>query len=417
MSIYLLLYIIINIWICVFFFRKKQGVFQFPFLIGCVSLTFVFPQLLNLDSFSYFNSGTDDIILLHMCLCNAALAGGFYYVSQQESPYVEFVRLDEDKHLNKLIIIFAIIGIVTTLMNRGVYKGGFVSGLFVIISFFNSYGAIALLLILIGYNRGIIKGKWFAYVGLTIVLLTVDKIIASGRRAATINLVLTILYFYLDKDERIYKWLRFGVPAFFVLGMIVMPQIGEYRNNAYDGKLSFWENVTSLNTTSPKVEMMEKGEIYNAIEGMRLVYNTGNYDFGGNNWNGLIRNYIPTAFVSRDFKKSLMVESSSSSLVAYLTRSGSTMTGYFDSFLSFGVFGFIKFLLIGSLMGYWWWRRNDSDISLMFYFALLTPGLHLLTHSSNYFLSELFFEMVFIYPFVKQVCSRYGEDDLYIVDE
>lgn len=132
----------------------------------------------------------------------------------------------------------------------------------------------------------------------------------------------------------------------------------------------------------------------------------GCYDYGAFNWNGIVKDFVPTALVSRDLKKSMMIENESNDLVSHLTKSGSTMTGYFDSFRSFGLFGFIKFLVIGFIMGFLWKRREASDISLLTYFMLLTPGLHLLTHSSNYFVSNYVFLLIFIYPVLMSLCDR-----------
>lgn len=379
-----------------------MGVFQLPFLIGCVSLTFVTPQLLDLNTHGYFYIHDNSVELLHMCLCNMALAVGYNFVSKRIAPMSSIIRFEGGSRFEQLIYIFFLVGTIASIMNRGVYKGGFVSGSFVIISFFTNYASIALVAILIGYNRQIINRKIFIYIALAVVVITLDKIFASGRRAATINLVLTLLYFYLDKNDRLYRHFKYCVPAFFIVGMITTSQIGEYRNNAYGGKKNLIENIQSLDFSSrSQAATYEKGEIYNAFEGMRMVYDNGEYDFGATNWNGIIRNFVPTVIVSKETKNSLMFKNKSDVIVNYLTRSGSTMTGYFDSFLSFGMFGFIKFLIIGSLMGYLWRRRDQSDIALLLYCMLLVPGLHLLTHSSNYFVSELFYELIFVYPFLK----------------
>lgn len=409
-EILIFIYISINLYVAYTYFKLDFGVFQFPFLIACVSLTFVTPQLVNLLKSGYFiQDGIDEVILLNLCLCNIALTIGFNTQSNKKN-IVEYsiIRLDNRKLLERTIYVFFLVGSIATLMNRGVYKGGFVSGTFVIISFFTSFGTIALLLILIAHQRGILKGKIFVILSVIIIVLTLDKIIASGRRAATINLVLMILYFFLNRKSSIYTYLKICVPAFFVIGMILGSQIGKYRETAYQGNKTFIENISSLDFSSSEIDarVLQKGEIYNAFEGMRMIYLKNIYDYGAYNWNGIVKDYIPTALFSKEFKNSLMIKEESQDLVNYLTRSGSTMTGYFDSFLSFGILGFIKFWIMGTIMGFLWRRRNQSDLSILLYFSLLTPGLHVLTHSSNYFVSEYVFEIIFIYPMLKLQSSK-----------
>lgn len=403
----LLIYIGVNLIILAYYFRKEIGVFQFPFLIACVSLTFVTPQLLNLLENGYFQSFDSSAYLIFLSACNISLAIGYnrgYSGRNKSKIHISFIK---NNGFKRLIYGFFIIGVAATLMNRGVYKGGFVSGTFVIISFFASFGTIALLLILIGFKRKLISSRFFFVLAFIVVMLIIDKITASGRRAATVNLALMILYFYLDRDKRIYQYLRYVVPAFFIIGMLLGSQIGKYRENAYAGQKSFWENIQSLDLTqNSQSRTLEKGELYNAFEGMQAVSLYNSYDYGAYNWNGIVKNYVPTALVSQDFKQNLMFKNESNNLVAYLTQSGSTMTGYFDSYLSFGIFGFVKFFLIGWLMGLLWQRKDDSDICILLYFALITPGLHLLTHSSNYFVSQLFFLWVFVYPFLKMQTTK-----------
>lgn len=406
-TILLYLYIIVNTLICIYYWKKEMGIFQFPFLIGIVSLTFVTPQLINLYENNYFCIENRCWSLFYFSLCNLMLWLGFTLGIRKGEKMESIVYFKNGKGLKIFIWIFAIIGITATIMNRGVYQGGFISGTFVIVSFFASYSAVALLLILIGFNRSLISGKIFILLAVIIIILTIDKILASGRRAATIELVLTILYFFLDYKQNLYKWLKFLVPLFFFAGLIFGSLIGKYRENAYSGTMSLSQNISSLEYDKvDDIQKINEGEIYNAFTGMDNVNTNGYYDYGANNWNGIIRDFVPTALVSKQFKKSLMIENDGQKMVAYLTRSGSTMTGYYDSYFSFGLLGFIKFLIIGFVMGILWANRNTSDIALLFYFTLLTPGLHLLTHSSNYFVSQLVFQIIFVYIALRIICNK-----------
>lgn len=400
-EILIYIYIAINLYITYTYFKFDYGVFQFPFLIACVSLTFVTPQVWNLYEFGYKNESIT-IIMISLCLCNLALFTGFEWGTKNGSKKNCEIEFKGGRYYTMILWIFFIVGTIATLMNRGVYKGGFVSGTFVIVSFFASFINYSLLLILVGKKEKLIPGKIYWILFAIIIVLLLDKIIQSGRRADTINLVLTLSYFFMNKDERIYRYLKPIVPCFFFVGMIVGGQIHKYRENSYAGNMTFKENLSSLNFSSrDKDKILEKGEIYNAFEGINNVALYSTYDYGINNWNGIVHTYVPTALVGREVKNSLIIESHADDLTNYLTRSGSTMTGYYDAFASFGIFGFIKFLIIGLIMGFLWSRIQYSQLSLLLYFPLLTPGLHLLTHSSNYFFSQLFFIGVIIYPLLR----------------
>ena len=394
-------YIVINIVVLIMYYRRDYGVFQFPFLIACVSLTFVTPQLWNLLEFHYENMDLN-LIMTSFCLCNIALFVGFAMGLKKGDNKDYIIEFKGGKYYTILLWVFFVVGVVATLMNRGVYKGGFISGVFVIVSFFASFINYALLMMLVGIKKNILTNKIYYILIAIIIILMIDKIVQSGRRAETINLVLTLSYFIMDKDERIYRYLRPIIPCFFFVGMIIGGEIQQYRDNSYSGDMTFSQNINSLDfSLNDESQTMVTGEVYNAVEGMHNVALYSKYDYGIFNWNGIVHTYVPTAIVGRDFKNSITFKSDTDNLKEYLTRSGSTMTGYYDAFASFGILGFIKFMIIGYIMGLLWSRRAKSQFSLLIYFPLLTPGLHLLTHSSNYFFSALFFIGVAIYPLLR----------------
>ena len=116
--------------------KSKMGVFQFPCLIGCVNLAFVFPQLYSIYNVHRNADSYMALALLFMCLCSAALWAGFYFGNRHLKHTNYIVRFNPDA-LIKVIIAFFIIGVTAYLTNRGVQKGGRASGTYVIIRFFS----------------------------------------------------------------------------------------------------------------------------------------------------------------------------------------------------------------------------------------------------------------------------------------
>ena len=124
------------------------------------------------------------------------------------------------------------------------------------------------------------------------------------------------------------------------------------------------------------------------------------FDYGFYNWNEIIHDFVPKAIVGSEIKSSLTVVIGGSKHAEKLQSSGATMTGYYDAFSSFGIFGWIKFLIIGYLMGYFWRKRNTSVNYLLLYVCMFAPVMEIISHSSNYPISRLIFYFVFIYPFI-----------------
>ena len=190
--------------------------------------------------------------------------------------------------------------------------------------------------------------------------------------------------------------------------MVFNTVIGQYRLNAYGGQTNAIENLESLNFSESgrKIAEYSNGEVNRGIICINYVYANGTYDYGASNWNGIVSSLVPKSLFGSDFKKSWFIDSQNQKLVTLLTLEGSTLTGYYDSFASFGFFGFIKFLLISWIMGALWKRRSTSQISLFLYLALLTPALHLITHSSDNFINSLIIYSLFAYPFIKTISIR-----------
>lgn len=400
--ILLIIYTLINIIIIGLYYRKDYGVIQTPCLFSLVSLIFVVPQLFQIIGFVLDSDSYMTLSLLVMISCNIAI----YYGFKIGNIYPIFSNINVTFNWERVIyilILFAIVGGGATFMNRGVYKGGFVSGTYVIINFFSSYLDYLLIIILtVLYKKGSLP-KLFWIILMLVFAIQVDKFIISARRGEAIQFVLTIAFFYFY-IHGIYKYhrLKWVIPLFFIIGLFLNSQIGEYRLNAYSGKISVAENVKQLSLSfTKKTTTLRNLEINNAILGINSCYNVGGYDYGTFNWNGVIKNFIPKSLGGVNFKESLMFSNKNESIVEDLCKSGSTMTGYYDAFTSFGVFAWIKFFIIGIILGRLWKESHRSVNALILYVALISPSLHSITHSTNNFFSAIVFYTIFIYPFLK----------------
>lgn len=403
------LFIAVNTLMLVSNFFKPMGVFRYTFLTGCVNLTFVAPQLYAVMLYTHANSAYMSLSLVCMITCTLALWFGFNLGAKvRPNQLITVHNLQYDKII-KTAALFCLVGLVAYMLNRGQYKGGKVSGTFVVIKFFANYINYSLVLVMIALSYPYKKYRdAYKFILFLLVLSALDLLVFQARRANAIYFFLIICYFWMIKlTPGMYKTVRYIIPAFFLVGMFSSTVIAQYRQNSYEGKMSVGENIESMDLSNSREKLLNnENEINNAILGINMVAASGQYDWGGSNWNGIIRDYIPKSFIGASGKQGLMFNLSYSKYTGRLTATGKTMTGYFDAYASFGILGFIKFLIIGYIMGVLWRKKEHSQISLLLYFALLTAALHILTHSTNNFFSGLVFYAVFVYPFLHYLPDR-----------
>lgn len=390
--------------------RKKSvmGVFRFPFIIACVNLTFIYPQLTAIHEYNGNPDAYMSLSLVHMCLCTIAVWSGFQLGNNHHSKIIT-IRHFKTAKIIPLAVLFLVIGATAYFMNRGVYKGGKISGTYVIINFFNAYINYALVLIMIALYKHNKTTKQIAKFLLIIVLIiSIDQFTQQARRGSALYIALIIGYFYmLHVPLAKYKTIRFIVPGIFLFGMLFNTVIAQYRENAYSGEVSAVENVESLDFNSSSVlKSSASGEVNNAILGINAAAALGKYDLGANSWNAIVATMVPKALVGERQKEAMILPSPNQDLMEYLTRSGSTMTGFYDSYVSFGLFGFIKFFLIAWFMGALWKKRLNNEISIFLYITLLTPGIHMITHSTNNIISTLVIYAIFVLPILRHISAK-----------
>ena len=408
-QILIILFAIINVLLLYDGLRKKSvmGVFRFPFIIACVNLTFIYPQLTAIAAHVKNPDAYLTTSVLHMCLCTVAVWAGFV-IGTSGNLRNQFIRRFNPQKIIPVAILFLFIGISAYLINRGVYKGGKISGPFVIVNFFTAYINYALILIMMAlYLPG--KKSNARFLLFIVLVIAIDQFINQARRANALYIAMIIGYFYmLYCSQKKYALVKYVIPGVFLFGMLFNTVIAQYRENAYSGEVSAVENVESLDFGSEKENNanLAKGEVNNAIKAINLCESYHLYDYGASNWNRTINDLVPKFLVGSTLKQQLFIPTAYDQFVTSLTKSGSTMTGYFDSYASFGLLGFIKFFIIALIMGVLWKRRNLSDISIFLYLALLTPGIHAITHSTNAVFSALIIYAFFVFPILKAISKN-----------
>lgn len=413
-KILIIAYIILNVITFLVYVRRTYGFFQLPALISLVSLGWVVPQLNRIYGVVDNPDTYMSLALVHMILCNLAITLGFE--KGRRIPIVNCQPTTFDmSRLKYVVLLFMILGVGSMLLNHGEYKGGKPEGEFVIIAFFGRYMDYALAIILICFYRKLPTPKVFILALLLITALRLDQFVLLARRADAILFVLMLAFFYcLSHKRKQYKRMILFILPLFLVGVYFNNFIAEYRSNAYDGETSAVENLKHIDYDKDSSEDLYGCEINNAIICINARFATGSYDFGLRHYNDIVYAFVPTVITGRAFKNSLMIDTGDQTLINYLSETGATVTGYYESFAAFSFFGCIEFLLIGLLMGWLWGRKEFYVVSMIFYIVSLVGVLEGITHGIHRILTQIVYFAILIYPFLRfcQVNTRAAQYSL-----
>ncbi|RIK78040.1 MAG: hypothetical protein DCC67_11995 [Planctomycetota bacterium] len=147
-----------------------------------------------------------------------------------------------------------------------------------------------------------------------------------------------------------------------------------------------------------------KTEIENAAMRMAAIAKTGEYTLGLHYWNDFIQSVIPGTLVGPEFKRSLYLpllhpDALAERAFSYVGKAGATNTGFVDAYWAFGYAGVLVFGLVAAAVGCCYKRAVRGDIAFQFYFVILSvDALHIITHTTSFFLFHAFHVCVLTAP-------------------
>lgn len=401
----LILYGVLNVVMVLAHLFGKGRYYQFPFWAGIIALGWFMPQAvggyLNVSEFpgdAYMDG------MLFATFCTAALWIGFAQSLNKSPQNPSWLDASFDtQRLYVCGILLCAVGFFfqwklsnlpdeltsMTQWSGAAVKYFFLSSVFI-------FGFITLWLIYLS------KKKLFAPGLLLFILpslyLLFDTAVLKGRRAAMMNLVSYLaVSLWLVRRIALPRWLIICGLSF---GLILINAIGIYRSIMLDRETSLSERFATLRkadlSDSTKIVLEESGaEFKNYIFYRQIYVETGDFDFGAVHWNQVVFNYVPAQIVGRAFKDALTLPLCDPIALArekyghsFLT--GTTTTGYMDAFASFGWFGFVKYLLIGSIMGSLYRHAMlGSFLPQLLYVYSLGTAMHSVSHGTNAILFSL----------------------------
>lgn len=399
----LALYGLINGTMVAYYLLGKKRIYEFPFWAGALSLGWFYPMAIGgYMNASHYPDSAYANGMFFASICAVALWVGFAKSLKRVplNPSWLGTKFDSNKLITAcslltvggLFFYWKLESLPQEFRAQTQWSGVAVKYLF--LSSIFQFGFIGLWMVYLGQKK-MFSPRILVFLTPSLLLLLKVAVI-GGRRSEMMNLVSFIfvsLWFVRRRAPP--SWL-FAVGA--GLGLILINSIGTYRGIMANKELSLSERLqeaSQADYTSESKTLMKKGggDFNNYIYFRQVVAEDFQFDFGLNHWNGLIFNYVPAQIVGSELKKSLMIPfkynavSVAESRYRHKSGVGSVTTGYYDAFASFGWFGFLKFWLVGWLMGILYrYGMKSSFLGMLLYVYMLGPAMHSISHGTHLFL-------------------------------
>ncbi|MEN7972432.1 MAG: hypothetical protein ABFR47_01215 [Verrucomicrobiota bacterium] len=397
----LILYGATNILMVLYYQRGKSRFYQFPFWAGAIALGWFFPQAVGGYSHaSDFPEGAYADGMLFASLCTLGLWAGFELALARTTAKGSWLGASFD--VGRLYYAGALLCLVgfffqwklwslpEEMLAQSQWSGATVKYLFLASVF--KFGFLILWLLYLSQPK-VIAPKLLVFI-LPCLGFLLGAAVLRGRRSEMMNLFSYLAVgLWLVRRISVPRWV---VTSLLALGLVFINGIGIYRGIMKNKDVSLAERLTEaanadyLSVSKTAVEQ-SGAEFTNYIYYRQVYVDLGIYDFGLSHWNKLVFNYVPGQLVGREFKESLYylptgktVAQLGEELYGYQRRTGSTNSGYKDSFGSFGWFGFIKFGLIGYIAGALYrYAMGGHFLGQLLYLYVLTTAMQSITHGSN----------------------------------
>lgn len=408
----LILYGGINLVMVLRYFLGRDRYYEFPFWAGVIALGWFYPQAIGGYSKSWcYPEGAYATGLFFASLCTVALWAGFERAMRKGIKRNRLLKMKFNS--SKLFLVGAIFIVVgfyfmwellnlpEDMLAKTQWTGATVKYLFL-----SNIFKIGFLIFLVLYFKA---RRWLDYRFLVFIipcfLLLFSAVLLHGRRAEMME-----LFSYLAVSlwfVRRFSLPRGGLIALVFIGIVMINGIAEYRNIMNDKGRSFKERVAEVSNAdflaSSGILLEESGrEFSNYIMYRKLIADMYIYDFGVKHWNDIVFNYVPAQIVGKNLKSSLMLPLPNVIRLAeqrygYAFYTGTVSTGYLDAFGSFWWFGFVKFSIIGWIMGVLYrYAIDQSFLSQILYAYVLTTAMHAISHGTNQILFSVWVYFFFL---------------------
>jgi hypothetical protein len=389
--------IAIVLWLLSLGLRKAERAFEFPFLAGVMTFSFILLQLPALANDPFLPEGAYVRTIVMTIFCLLMLRLGWALPARP----LKMLRWTFDER--KLLIlagVFSVAGSYFYFMLSNLpgdqIIGVQMSGLPVVYLFFArllTYGmAIAVLCfarrpslaaaLIIGFD----------------LLFYLDRIVITGKRAEAIELFM--IFFLAFWFQRGWAVPRVVTVAAIVLGTFAMISMSDYRQITRANSGPVWKQIADIDLVANFNALIENGgpEMRNAVLRMEATEDTKDFDFGKFHWNRLVFEFFPSQIFGAEAKQALMLPMPLAPR-DYDPDTGTTETGMSDAFQSFWYFGAMKFLLLSYVMLRIWRTAMAGEAFAQIVYTLsIVPAMHAISHQSDWVVPVWVHMTLFLVP-------------------
>jgi hypothetical protein len=312
--LFLLLLVALTGALMTFVLWRPERLYEYPFFMGAVFLSFIVPQAYSLVRFP--GGATDESVaatLLMSCLSLAMCCAGYLINGRHGVPQNHIIPVNRER-LAFGGLLFTGIGWVFTWMILQMSEeetgGSMWTGRVTIYAFFAQliYPAFSILLRTAIETRSPV---WWAGC-VCAALPALYATIFGGRREPTVLFLLTIaltLFFY--RRVRLQRWM---VSVAIVLAAVAIPATGIYRTIAAEREWNLLKQFSpSDNFKDWLSEEQRVLELRNAAVIIDSIADSRDYHFGVGYWDELVWRFVPAQWFGNEFKQNCFADSTKTS--------------------------------------------------------------------------------------------------------
>lgn len=390
---------------------RPNRIYELPFLAGAVLLGWVMPQAVGLLGDPRLPEGALARTLAMATLCALALYAG-YRIRPRPLPWADW-------RFSKRRLLYAAAGLsvlgayfqwkIRALPDEMLV--GRWQGLPVAYLFFAKVQIYGLALAAVLFTRT--RSRWALAIVLFDLAFWAQLLLIGARRGLIVEFGLIALL------AAWFGWRR-SLPrpamiAALAVGTLFVFSVGQYRATVYGGAAyqgsygsRTWhiptvQEVLSIDYLGTFQQVLNEGagELRNAAYDITATRETLAFDYGRGYWNELVQDFIPRQLVGEKFKESLKfpLPELAYQVYGHVPHTGTTHTGFADSFGAFGYLGALVFFAIAWLMRSLYGAALRGGLAAQLaYMLLITDALHAITHGTSWFLTNLIHLAVFGVP-------------------
>lgn len=376
---------------------RPERIYEFPFLTGVITFTFILPQVPGLatDSFlpetAFARTIAFTIICLFMC----------WWGWSQQAKSSAFFRLDFDE--GRLLIVAALLSIVGAYFYFKLSRlpgeltiAVQMTGTPVMYIFFSRLLSYGLVIATLCFAR---RFSWWAAIIIVFDLVFyLDRIVITGKRAEAVELIMIfMLAWWWYKGLTIPRTL---IIVGIFLGTLLMNSMGDYRAITKANSAPVWDEIKRIDVVGNLSEVLRDGgeEMRNAIVRIHHAATTMQFDYGKFHWNRLVFGFVPAQVVGVDIKQSFMLPMPPQAR-DFNPVVGTTETGMADAFESFWYLGAFKFFILAYIVRRIWVTANSGEFAAQFTYALsIIPSMHAISHQTDWVLMVWVHMLMFAAP-------------------